>query len=74
MLTLQLPENVERRLEALAASTGVSANAHAERAIADYLGDLEDYEAADRETGEVRAGRSATVPLAERLKRHGVED
>lgn len=74
MITLRLPEDVERRLEALAVSTGLLASLHAERAIADYLGDLEDYAAADREIEEVRAGRSMTVPLAEMMKDYGMAD
>ena len=74
MITLQLPDEVWLKLEALAASSGLPASVHAERAIADYLGDLEDYAAAVCEVEEVRAGRSATVPLAEMMKRYGVAD
>lgn len=70
MITLQLADEVGRKLEALAASSGLPASVHAERAIADDLGDLEDYAAAMREVEEVRAGRSETVPLAEMIARH----
>lgn len=74
MITLQLPDEVGRKLEALAATSGLPASVHAERAIADHLDDLEDYAAAAREVEEVRAGWRATVPLTGMMERCGMAD
>ncbi len=67
-LTIQSTADLERRFEALVQSTGQSLSFHAERAIIESLGDLEDYHAAEQEIEEVRTGRSVPVPLNELLK------
>ena len=42
-------------------------------AITDHIDDLEDLYLAERELEEIRAGRSTTTPLAEVMKRYGLD-
>lgn len=72
MLTVSLSEGVKRRLEALARATGRSQALHVEQAIIEYLDDFEDFDLAEREAEEVRAGRSKTVALAVLMAQYGV--
>ena len=74
MLAIELPEEMERRLQALAKTTGRSPSFYAQQAILDYLDDLEDFHRAERETEEVRAGRSVPVSLDVLMKSYGVAD
>jgi RHH-type rel operon transcriptional repressor/antitoxin RelB len=59
MLALRLPEDIERRLEALAQRTGRSKSFYAREAIVEHMDDLEDaYLASERhktDTGERKA-------------------
>ena len=73
-LSIRLPEDLERRLRALAASTGRTKAFYIRQAIAEHLDNLEDYYLAERELEAVRSGRSTTIPLVELVKRHGLED
>jgi RHH-type rel operon transcriptional repressor/antitoxin RelB len=74
MLALRLPPEVEKRLDALAKRTGRSKSYYAREAILEHLADLEDIYLAAKRLEDVRAGRSETVPLADLVKRHGVDD
>jgi len=74
MLAVRLPPEVEKRLAALAKATGRSKSYYAREAILEYIDDLEDVYLAARRLEDVRAGRSDTVPLADLVKRYGVDD
>jgi RHH-type rel operon transcriptional repressor/antitoxin RelB len=74
MLALRLPPDIEKRLAALAKRTGRTKSYYAREAILEYLADLEDVYLAAKRLEDVRAGRSETVPLADLVKTHGVED
>jgi len=65
-ISIRLPIDVEARLADLAVRTGRSKTYYATEAIIEHLDDLEDLYLAERELLEVRAGRSATVPLDEK--------
>lgn len=73
-LSIRLPKDVEARLADLAAQTGRSKTYYVTEAIREHLGDLEDIYLAERELTEVRAGRSAPVPLSEVMAEYGLED
>jgi len=73
MLAIELPEDIERRLEALAKATGRPTMTFIHEAILEHLDDFEDVYLAERELTEVRAGRSRAVPLAELMTRYGVD-
>ena len=74
MFTIDLPDEVARRLAALVEASGRSASSHAEQAISEYLDDLEDYAAAEQEMEDVKAGRSRTVSLDAVMKTYGLAD
>ena len=73
MLAIRLPEDIERRLTALAEATGRTKTFYAREAILGYLDGLEDIYLAERALEEVRAGRAKTTPLAEVMSEHGLE-
>jgi RHH-type rel operon transcriptional repressor/antitoxin RelB len=73
MLAIRLPEAIEKRLEALAQSTGRSKTFYARQAILAHLDDLEDLYLAEQQMTEVRAGRLKTIPLDQVMKRYGME-
>jgi len=65
MLAIDLPADIEQRLEALAKSTGRTKESYLQEAIVEYLGDLEDYYLAEQRLADIHAGRSGTVNLAD---------
>ena len=73
-ISIQLPSDVETRLDQLANLTGRSKTFYVQEAIVEYLDDLEDLYLAEHELEEIRAGRAKTKPLAEVMKRCGMED
>lgn len=73
-LSIRLPSDIEARLQALAASTGRSKTYYVTQAILQHLDDLEDVYLAERELEAIRAGTSTTVPLADLVKRYGLDD
>ena len=73
-ISIQLPSDVETRLEELANLTGRSKTFYVQEAILEYLDDIEDLYLAEHELEEIRAGRSKTTPLADVMKRYGIED
>jgi RHH-type rel operon transcriptional repressor/antitoxin RelB len=74
MLAIRLPPDIERRLDALAASTGRTKTFYAREAILKYLDDLEDIYLAERTLEEIRAGKVKTTPLADVMREYGLED
>ena len=74
MSILELPADIEARLDALAKVTGPSKSYHAYQAILEYLDDLEDLRLAELEWKEVRSGRSVTLPLDDVMKQYGLAD
>ena len=74
MLTVELPESIERRLDALAKATGRSKESYLQEAIAEYLGDLEDVHLAEQRLADIRAGRAGTVSLADVGRDLGLAD
>ncbi len=73
MLAIRLPPQVEARLAALAARTGRTKTFYAREAILEHIEDLEDVYLAEKELALVKSGRSKTTPLADLMKRYGVE-
>ena len=73
MLTVQLPEELEERLETLARQAGRDKNTVVQEALSSYLEDLEDLLEAERRVADIQAGRVKTVPLEQVMKRYGVE-
>ena len=74
MLAIRLPQDIEKRLEKLARRTGRTKTFYVREAILEHLDDLEDLYLAERALGRIRGGEEPTIPLADALKRHGLED
>lgn len=74
MLAIRLPESIEKRLEKLAKRTGRTKTFYVREAILEHLADLEDIYLAEQTLGRIRSGEERTIPLADVLKRHGLED
>ena len=73
MLGIRLPEDIEKRLAALADATGRSKSYYAREAILKHLDDLEDIYLAEKRAEDIRAGRSETIPLEEVMRSHNLE-
>ena len=73
MLAVRLPEEIERRLEALAKRTGRSKSFYVREAIVEHLADLEDVYLAEKRLEDIRAGLTQTVPIEDVMKRYDME-
>ena len=74
MLAIRLPEEIEKRLTALANATGRTKTYYAREAILEHLDDLEDIYLAEQRLADIHAGRVKTVPLEEVMKGYGMVD
>jgi len=74
MLAIRLPEEIEKRLDALAKRTGRTKTYYARQAILEHLDDLEGIYLAEKRLQNLRAGRARRVPLSRVLKSHGLGD
>ncbi|TBX99213.1 TraY domain-containing protein [Rhizobium laguerreae] len=68
------PPDIEARLIELSRRTGRSKSFYARQAILAHLDDLEDVYLSEKRLEELRQGESDTVPLAELLARHGLDN
>ncbi len=73
MLTIRLPQSVEKRLERLARRTGRSKSYCVREAILQHIAALEDIYLAERALERIRNGKDRTIPLEKVMKRFGVE-
>jgi RHH-type transcriptional regulator, rel operon repressor / antitoxin RelB len=73
MLAVELPKDIEARLELLSTKTGRSKADYVREAILEHLDDLEDIYLAEARLDDIRAGRTQTIPLEEVIKRHGMD-
>lgn len=73
-ISIRLPIDVEARLQHLATITGRSKTFYVTEAIREHLDDLEDLYLAECELEAIRAGASTTLPLADVMKRYGMDD
>lgn len=74
MLALRLPEDIEKRLDALAKRTGRSKSFYAREAILEHLEDLEDLYLAEKTLAEIQSGKQKTVPIEELAAKYGISD
>lgn len=74
MLSIELPEDVEMRLDQLVKETGRAKTEHVLDAILDYLEELEDLRIAEARLEDNRAGRSKTIPLGQIMRQYGMDD
>lgn len=69
MLAINLPEDIERQLDALARKTGHSKHWYAREAIRAYLEDMEDYDSA----ADVAVREEPTISLEELERSLGLD-
>jgi RHH-type rel operon transcriptional repressor/antitoxin RelB len=65
MLAVQLPDDIDQRLDALAKATGRSKVSYVQEAVVEHLADLEDLYLAKRRLDDICAGRARTPTFAE---------
>jgi RHH-type transcriptional regulator, rel operon repressor / antitoxin RelB len=73
-VSLRLPKDLSARLDKLAKRTGRTKTYYMIEAIREQIGDLEDIYLAEKELGEINAGRSKLVSLEDVMKAYGVEN
>lgn len=74
MLALRLPEDIERRLEALARRSGRSKSFYAREAILEHLDNLEAAYLSDQILKRVENGEEKTLTLDELERELGLAD
>ncbi len=74
MLALRLPDEIERRLAALAKRTGRSKSFYAREAILEHLDDLEAEYLSDQILKRVQEGKEQTYTLDELEREFGLAD
>lgn len=72
--SVQLPDDIEKRLEALAKKTGRSKADYITEAILEYLDDLEDTYLAEQTLERIRRGEEQTYTLKEVEREFGLGD
>ena len=72
MLAIQLPEQIEQRLELLAERTGKTKTFYAKEAIIAYLDDLEEAYLAEEVLERIKNGEEQTYTFEEIKARHGL--
>lgn len=73
-LSIRLPAEIEARLDSLASRTGRSKTFYVTEAIREHLADLEDLYLAEQRLIDIQSGKTKTIPLAELMKQHGLDD
>lgn len=73
-LVLNLPSEVDRRLERLARAAGLSKYDYVVDALSEHVADQDDVLLAEERLANLRAGRSTSISLEELMKRHGMAD
>ena len=74
MLAIRLPQVIEKRLEKLAQRTGRTKTFYAREAILTHLSELEDLYLAEDRLERIQSGEEGTIPIAEVMKRRGLDD
>ena len=74
MLALELPPELEARLEELAALTARSKEDIVQEALIEHIDDIEDLAVARQRLIESRARREKFIPLEQLIERYGMED
>lgn len=72
--SVRLPEEAEKRLDALAETTGRSKAFYIREAILEHIDNLEDIFLAEKRLEELKAGRSRTYTLDEVEQKLGLAD
>ena len=74
MLAIRLPPEIEKRLAAVAKKSGRTKTYYAREAILKHLEDLEDAALAEKRLEEFYKSGEKAIPLADVLKRYGLDN
>lgn len=74
MLAIELPPEVEAKLEALAKAAGLSTDAFVREALLEHIEDREDVRIADERMAAILSGEDEPVPLEEVMRKLGLDD
>ncbi len=74
MLSVRLPEDIEKRLEALAKATGRSKTYYVREALIQKLEDMEDLYLAEAVLERIASGKEKTYQLADLERELGLAD
>ncbi|MGD9478166.1 type II toxin-antitoxin system RelB family antitoxin [Shinella sp. G-2] len=74
MLALQLPADIEKRLDDLARQTGRSKSDYIQDILIEHLEDLQDLQIAEERLRELKSGTARTLSLSDLMKSHGLEN
>lgn len=74
MMTIRLPEELEKRLTQLAQETHRTKSYYVKRAIEEFLEDQEDYLIALTRMERIEKGIEKTIPFEEILKKYNKKD
>lgn len=74
MLALQLPADIEKRLDDLARQTGRSKSDYIQDILIEHLEDLQDLQIAEERLRELKNGTARTLSLSDLMKSHGLEN
>ena len=72
MIAVRLPEDIEMRLDKLAAKTGRTKTFYVREAIVEHLEELEDVYLAEQTLSEIRAGKQKTISIEELAADYGL--
>jgi len=72
MIAVRLPEDIETRLDELAAKTGRTKTYYVREAIIEHLEDLEDIYLAEKTLTEIRSGKQKTFALETIAAEYGI--
>ena len=72
-ISLQIPDDIAERLDALAKLTGRTKTHFAIEAICQYLDDLEDIYISESRLEELRSGKAQPLTLDDLIANHGVD-
>jgi len=72
MLAIRLPQDLEKRLNSLAKTTGRTKSFYARQAIEECIDDMEDIYLAEKSLAEVRAG-APTITHKDMMRRYGLK-
>jgi len=73
MLTIDLPAEIETRLDTAAKSVGKTRDVCIRDAILDYLEDVEDYLIASQRMRDIESGKTATIPHQDVLNEYAMD-
>lgn len=74
MLTIELPEEIEERINSFVGAAQHSQKEFIQEAVERFLEDLEDARAADAAYEEFLASGKKTISLDEVIKKYGLDD